>query len=462
LALPIKSIKMQYLFRIILFMNAFFLTFCGQRKEGNIVLTDKITDDSLFNLVQYRTFLYFWGGAEVNSGLARERIHMDGDYPQNDRNVVTTGGSGFGMMAILVGIERGYITRDEGIERLEKMVGFLEGSDRFHGIWPHWLDGETGKVKPFGRDDDGGDLVESAFLAQGLLTVRQYLDRKKEKEDLLAEKIDRLWREMEWSWHVKVNEKVLLWHWSPKIGFSKNHAIKGYDEALITYVLAASSPTYPIKPDVYHEGWARGGQIKFQSEPFGLHLELRHNGAEEFGGPLFWAHYSFLGLDPRGLKDRYADYWRHNVNHTLANRAWCIANPLGYKGYSEGSWGLTASYSVNGYAAHAPGESTDKGVITPTAALSSMPYTPEHSLKAMRYWFDIYGDKLLGPYGFFDAFSEHENWFPQRYLAIDQGPIVVMMENYRSGLLWDLFMSSPEVKEGLRKLGFDSPHLIDL
>lgn len=431
-----------------------------KEKQGEVELeANVISDDSLMTLVQYRTFQYFWEGAEPTSGMARERIHIDGDYPQNDQNVVTTGGSGFGLMAILVGIERGFITRDEGLKRLDKIVDYLGQADRFHGIWSHWIEGETGKVKPFGRDDDGGDLVESAFLAQGLLTVRQYFQNDHPSEKLLVEKINQLWEEMEWSWYINKEDNVLLWHWSPSIGFQKNHPIKGYDETLITYILAASSPNYPIPADVYHDGWARKGEIVFNAEPYGHLLELRHNGAEELGGPLFWAHYSYLGLDPRGLKDRYADYWRQNVNHTLANRAWCIENPLGFAGYGEKSWGLTASYSVNGYAAHAPGENKDKGVISPTAALSSFPYTPEYSMEAMRFWFENYGDKLFGPYGFYDAFSEEEDWFPQRYLAIDQGPIVVMIENYRSGLLWDLFMSAPEVKRGLVKLGFSSPHL---
>lgn len=428
---------------------------CSERKQSGILetSTERISDDSLMTLVQYRTFQYFWDGAEPTSGLARERIHMDGDYPQNDQNVVTTGGSGFGVMAILVGIERGFITRQEGFERLRHIVDYLEKADRFHGIWSHWIQGETGKAKPFSQFDNGGDLVESAFLIQGLLTVRQYFRNGNEEEKRLAEHIDKLWKEMEWTWYKKADENVLLWHWSPEHGFKMNHALRGYDETLITYILAASSPTYPIDAKLYHEGWARNGEIKHDGEAFGIPLELKHNSSPEFGGPLFWAHYSYVGLDPRGLKDRYADYWRHNVNHTLINRQHCIENPNGFKGYGPNSWGLTASYSVKFYAAHKPDE--DLGVITPTAALSSIPYTPEYSMQAMRYWYETFGDKLFGEYGFYDAFSETHDWFPQRYLAIDQGPIVVMIENYRSGLLWDLFMSSPEIPEGLKKLGFE-------
>ena len=140
-------------------------------------------------------------------------------------------------------------------------------------------------------------------------------------------------------------------------------------------------------------------------------------------------------------------------NLTLINRAYCIRNPKQWKGFGPDCWGLTASYSVNGYSAHAPNESADHGVISPTAALSSIVYTPEYSLEVMRYLYGM-GDKVLGPYGFYDAFSETEDWYPKRYLAIDQGPIAVMIENYRTGLLWKLFMSHPDVQTGLKKLGF--------
>ncbi|WP_448518859.1 glucoamylase family protein [Rhodoflexus sp.] len=432
----------------------------NEEKRDALATAPTISDDSLLNLVQYHTFQYFWDGAEPKSGLARERYHVDGNYPENDKHIVTSGGSGFGVMAILVGIERGFITREQGLERLEKIVSFLENADTFHGAWPHWWNGETGKVKPFSTKDDGGDLVETSFMLQGLLTVRQYFQQGNNREKELAARIDALWRAVDFNWY-RNGQDVLYWHWSPNHGWIMNFAIEGYNECLITYVLAAASPTHGVPAEVYHKGWARDGGIRQQPENqvFGRHLALRHNGAEKFGGPLFWAHYSFLGLDPRGLKDQYADYWEHNTNHTMINYEWCVANKLQHKGYGPHNWGLTASYSVEGYAAHAPGEEHDLGVISPTAAISSIPYAPDKAIAAMRYWYDSLGEKVFGKYGFYDAFSEEADWFPQRYLAIDQGPIVVMIENYRSGLLWNLFMSAPEVKEGLRKLGFQSPHL---
>lgn len=413
-----------------------------------------LSDDSLLNLVQYQTFQYFWEGAEDISGLARERIHIDGDYPQNDQNVVTIGGSGFGIMTLLVGIERGFITRAEVYNRLNRIVDYLAKADRFHGVWPHWLYGPTGKVKPFSERDNGGDLVETAFMAQALLCVRQYFQTGSVEEKSLALKADNLWRGIDWDFYRNGGQNVLYWHWSPTYGWGMNFPIKGYDESLIVYVLAASSPTHGVPAEVYHEGWARSGAIKSSAVDYGYPLVLAHNGHEGTVGPLFWAQYSYLGLDPRGLKDQYADYWLLNKNHALISRQYSIENPKNFKGYGENAWGLTASYSVDGYAGHSP--RNDKGVITPTAAISSMPYTPEFSMDVIRYLYNDLGDKLWGKYGFYDAYSETANWFPQRYLAIDQGTIPVMIENYRTGMIWNLFMSAPEIKNGLKKLGFSS------
>jgi len=427
---------------------------CTNNNDDNGSQFDKISDDSLLTLVQYRTFEYFHDGAEPVSGMARERYHVDGVYPDNDMNVVTSGGTGFGVMALLVGIERGFITREEGLQQLQKIVAFLEKADRFHGAWSHWLYGETGKVKPFSTKDNGADIVETAYLMQGLLAVRQYFVDGNEEEKMLAADIDTMWRTVEWNWFTKGGENVIYWHWSPEYEWEMNFPVQGYNECLILYILAASSPTYPVQHEAYHEGWARSGGIVTSSGKYGYVLTLRHNGAEEYGGPLFWSHYSYLGLDPRNLTDQYADYWLHNKNHTLINWKWCSENPKNYKGYCENCWGLTASYSVNFYAAHAPGEQNDLGVISPTAALSSMPYTPEESMNALRHFYYELGDRIWGIYGFYDAFSEENNWYPQKYLAIDQGPVIVMIENYRSGLLWDLFMSCPEIKTGLDNLDF--------
>lgn len=399
-----------------------------------------ITNDQLLTLVQEQTFRYFYDFAHPVSGMARER-NSSGD-------IVTTGGTGFGLMAMIVGIERNFISRAAGIERFEKVIGFLETADRFHGAWPHWMNGATGDVVPFSTNDNGGDLVETSFLVQGLLTVRSYLNKSDPAESALAGRITQLWETVEWDWYTRGGQNVLYWHWSPTVDWAMNHQIRGHNETLITYVLAASSPTHPIDEAVYHEGYARNGGIRNGRTFYGITLPL----GEDYGGPLFFAHYSFLGLDPRNLSDTYANYWDQNVNHTLINRAYVVDNPKDFVGYSASNWGLTASDNHMGYSAHSP--LNDLGVISPTAALSSFPYTPEQSMAALEFFYYKLGDRLWGEHGFVDAFNLTEGWFADSYLAIDQGPIVVMIENYRTGLLWDLFMQTAEVQTGLTKLGF--------
>ena len=411
-----------------------------------------MSDDSLLTLLQHQTFRYFWDAAEPTSGMARERIHLDGDYPQNDQDVVTLGGSGFGVMVILTGIERGFITREEGFARLQQIVAYLARADRFHGAWPHWLDGPTGKVKPFSKKDDGGDLVESAFMIQGLLTVAEYFRNGSEAEQQLVTDITRLWHEVEWDWYTQ-GKDVLYWHWSPNYAWEMNFPVGGYNECLIMYVLAAASPTHPIRPEVYHKGWARDGAIANDTVYYGLNTVLdfyEHN--DDPTGPLFWAHYSYLGLSPKGLKDQYADYWELNRNHALMHYRYAVDNPKGFEGYGEKQWGFTSSYSVRGYAGHHPGDE-DLGVISPTAALSSFPYTPQESMKFLRYLYEE-ADTLIGEYGPYDAYSHTHKWVLPRYLAIDQGPIPVMVENYRTGIFWDLFMKNEDVQKGLQLLGF--------
>ena len=407
----------------------------------------------MLDYIQRVHFNYMWDGAEPTSGLARERIHLDGQYPEHDQDVVTTGGSGFGIAGLVVAMERGFITRDQGVERLTRIVDFLERADRFHGVWSHWINGPTGKVKPFGQKDNGGDLVESCFLMQGLLCVRQYLNGGNEKEKNLIDRINALWHGMEFDWYTRGGQDVLYWHWSPEYEWEMNFPLEGYNECLIVYVLAAASPTHTVPASCYHKGWARSGGIKSDAAPYGYPLELKHNGAEQTGGPLFWAHYSWIGLNPKGLKDQYADYWNVVRNHAMSNYKYCVENPKHYSGYGPDCWGLTASYSTEGYSAHCPGN--DLGVITPTAALSSFPYTPEQSMAALKGFYGR-GESIWGKYGFYDAFSPASGWTLPRYLAIDQCTIAPMIENYRTGLLWRLFMSCPEVQQGLAKLGMTS------
>lgn len=454
------------MFKLLLAIPLFaLLTQCNNadtKKEEDTTVPENpqpsLTDEQLLDLVEKQSVKYFWDFAEPNSGLGRERYHPDGVYPDNDANIVTTGGSGFGLLAIIAADSRGYITRAQFIERMGKIATFLENADRFHGAWPHWMNGETGHVKPFGTKDNGGDLVETAFLCEGIICVREYLKNGTADEKALANRFDALWKGVDWDWY-RNGQDVLYWHWSPNYAWEMNFPLQGYNECLITYVLAAASPTHGITATPYHKGWARDGGITSPNTKYGLPLILKHNGAEEYGGPLFWAHYSWVGLDPHQLTDQYADYWDVNVNHVKIDYQYCVENPHGYAGYGPDYWGLTASYSRNpdgsvGYDAHMP--SNDKGVISPTAAVSSVVYTPQESIAAMRNFYENHSSLLWGPAGFYDAHSQQYNWSTKRYLAIDQGPMPVMIENYRSGLLWSLFMNAPEVKQGLTTLGFHS------
>lgn len=401
-----------------------------------------IPDDSLLTLVQKQTLRYFVDYAHPVSGLARERL--------GSGDIVTTGGSGFGILALLTGIERNFITRQEGFSQIEKIVGFLDSCDRFHGAYPHWLNGSNGRVIAFSQKDNGGDLVETAFLMQGLLTAREYFRNGSEDEKKLCDSITSLWESVEWDWYRKDNQNRLYWHWSPDYNWEMNMPVAGWNEALIVYILAASSPTHGVPKEVYDEGWARNGEypMKNGNTFYNIMLPL----GEDYGGPLFFAHYSFLGLDPRKLTDAYASYWEQNVSHTLINYRYCLDNPKNRSYYGKDSWGLTASDIPNGYSASSP--LNDLGVIAPTAAISSIPYTPEESMQAMRFYYYVLGDRLWSDYGFHDAFNLTRPWFAESYIAIDQGPIVCMIENFRTGFLWDTFMQSEEIRDGLVKLGF--------
>ena len=429
----------------------------GERHDsGAIHHESDLSDDELLDLVQRQTLKYFTDFAHPVSGMARERTNGVETY---GKDIVATGGTGMGIMAMIAGTSRGWLTRRETLERVTKIVDFLDTKvHTYHGAFPHYVDGATGETFEWSRNDNGGDLVETSFLMAGLLSARQYFSGDTPEETSLRANINRLWGNVDWQFYTR-GEKQLYWNWSPDHGWAVNLPITGWNEALITYVLAASSPTHPVSREVYDQGWAGDGRIKDGKSyagdlvPGGIKLPL---GPAPWGGPLFLSQYSFLGLDPRGLKDRYADYWEQNRNQTLMNHAFAVLNPNHHRGYGP-DWGLTSSEGPDGYDGFSP--TNDQGVIAPTAALSSFPYAPELAMEELRHLYRDHGDKLWGPYGFRDAFDESRNWVANTNLAIDQGPIVVMIENYRSGLLWQLLMSSPEIRQGLEKLDFQSPQL---
>ncbi|AYD48765.1 glucoamylase family protein [Arachidicoccus soli] len=405
----------------------------------------QISDSALLDLVQKQTLKYFWDFGHPISGMARER-NTSGD-------VVTTGGTGFGIMAMIVGVKRGFITRSDAVTRINTIVNFLiTKCTRWHGAFSHWINGTTGATIAFGNNN-GADIVETSFLMEGLLCARQYFNNiAVANENALKDSINSIWNAIDWNWFTQNDtQNALYWQYNPSYTSTNDIwsiKISGWNEALIAYILGASSSTHSIAEIVYDNGWANMGALKNGNTFYNIMLPLGPN----LGGPLFFEHYSFMGLNPEILKDAYADYNLQTKNHTLINRAYCIANPNNNYGYSNLCWGLTASDIQNGYNASSP--TNDVGVIAPTAAISSMPYTPTESLAALKFFYYQLGDKIWGQYGFVDAFSLKDLWFASSYLAIDQGPEIVMVENYRSGLLWSLFMSCPEIRQGLTKLGF--------
>lgn len=411
------------------------------------VIVKPSTDDALLDMTQRYTTRYFYDFAQPQTGLARERSNdVNGD-------IITTGGTGFGIMALVAGAERKYFSREAAYKVIEKIVSFLEKTERFHGAWAHWYDANTGKAFSFSQYDDGGDLVETAFLTQGLLTAREYFRNGNVEERTFVNRITNLWATIEWSWYTQGKDS-LYWHWSKNYGFKMNHRIKGFDETMITYVLAASSPTFPIERSVYENCYMNSSYYLNGKTYYGIKLDL----GMEYGGPLFFTHYSFLGLNPNGLTDKHTNYFERNRSHALIHLAYAVDNPKKHVGYGANCWGFTSSDDpIVGYTSHHPGTNDENGTISPTAALSSIVYTPEASMKALHHFYFDRGKQLFGKYGFYDAFNPglvEGQQVVHSYLAIDQGPIAVMIENYRSGLLWKLFMSNPEIHTGLQKLGF--------
>ena len=402
-------------------------------------IIEAIPFEDLLELTQEKTFKYFWDFAEPISGLARE--------DSNRQNIITIGGSGFGIAALPVAVEREWVSRDDAVNRMETILSFLEGAQTYHGAFSHWYD-NAGNTIPFSTLDDGGDIVETALLIQGLLIARKYFSQNNTKETEIRNRITKIWEGVEWTWYTQGQNKM-TWHWSPVNNFDINLDVKGWNESLIVYVLAASSPTYPINNDVYKDGWTSNGNIINTGTFYDIYLPL----GENFGGPLFFSHYSFIGINPTNLSDQYTNYFDQNRAHSLINYQHCVENPFGYDGYNEVSWGITASANYNGYSAHSP--TNDLGVIAPTAALSSFPYTPLESKKALEHFYYNLNDNLWGEYGFYDAFSVHYNWYSDKYIAIDQGPILLMIENYRTQLLWNLFMQDHDIINGLTELGFN-------
>jgi hypothetical protein len=425
--------------------------------------TRELSDDELLTMLQEACFRYYWEGAHPVSGTTLENI------PGDDR-IVATGATGFGIMALIVGVDRAFITREQGIQRITQILDFLEKVPRYHGAYAHFLNGYTAESLPvFGMFDNGGDLVETSFLMEGLLAARQYFKGGSEAEQSIYKRITQLWEGVEWDWYRHSPQKTtLVWHWSPQWSWYLDHRLTGFNETMITYLLAIASPTHGVPADLYYSGWASQSQaaaIYRRGWSGYSEGDLYTNGHTYYGvkldvgvgsgGPLFFTQFSFMGFDGRGIHDRYTDYFENNRNLALINLKYCEANPGHFEGYGPDDWGLTASDDQLGYSGHAPNPQNDNGTITPTGALGSFPYTPEASMAALKFFYRELGDRLWGVYGPRDAFNLTHHWFSPVYMGLDQAPIVVMVENYRTGLVWKMFMSNPEIQPMLDKVGFE-------
>lgn len=422
--------------------------------------TRTMTDDELLNMVQQAQFNYYWDGASKNAGMAIE-------IKPGDQNQIALGSSGFGLMALVVGIDRGFVTREEGVDRMLKIVRFLKKADRFHGVWPHFIDDRTGKAMPyFGKYDDGGDLIETAFVAQGFFAARQYFDRDTPKEKELRDTMTQLYNEIEWDWYRKTPDSdFLYWHWSPNHEFHISHPLIGWNEAAIAYLMGIASPTHPIPASLWHSGWAgtsptavkyrrnwsrttKGDHFVNGNTYYGHRLDVGEgNGAE-----LFFAQFSFLGFDPRGIRDKYTNYFKNNRNLALISQAYAIDNPEGHVGYGADAWGQSAGVHTGGGRAR---PADDNGTLTVHASLGMMPFVPEESMKALRHYYRDLGDRTWSTYGFVDGFNQDENWHEEAYMALNQAQTVIMIENHRTGLIWKLFMSNPEIAPALKAIGFE-------
>lgn len=395
--------------------------------------------ETLLTEVQEAAFRYFYEYAHPIAGLAREGTGRDLDE-------CAIGASGMGMHNLVVGVQRGFITRDEAVQRALKELYFLsEKADRFHGAFPHLIHGATGKVIPFSCYDDGADLVETAFLMQGILMLREYFNGSSRQESELRDLANSLWRAVEWDWFAREGESALLWHWSPNHGWKIHLPISGFNECQIVYALAMASPTHPVQPRFYTHGW-ESSQFGSERTEFGINLKLGH----EAGPPLFFTHYSYLGLDPRQIGYAGRSYFEHFQDLCRVQVRYAEAEAGRFKSYGP-LWGITASQGPDGYRAFAPGQ-RDDGTIAPTAALSSMPYVPAESRSCLAEMYQKYGSKLWGPFGFYDAFNFSRDWVAGGYLGIDVGPIAPMIENYRTGLCWTTFMRAPEMRAAVKLL----------
>ena len=448
--------------KIIIICNGIvLLSSCQQTSENTASMQVENSSQFLHDL-QERTFHYFWDLTDHETGLVPDRAPT--------ASFSSVAATGFGLTAYIVGVERDFISREEAATRVLNTLKFhyeapqgeqVSGIIGYKGFFYHFLDPATGhRFKEVELS-----TIDTGLLMAGILSCQSYFNRPNATEKAIRELADKLYRRVEWDWALNDNGTLSM-GWFPEKGFIE-HSWQGYNEAMILLVLAIASPTHPIPAESWTKWTKTYRWANFQGYEY-----------VNFG-PLFGHQYSHMYVDFRGIQDEYMrskgiDYFENSKRATLANRAYCIENPGGFIGYGPDLWGLTAcdgpfngeketaigAVQFAGYWARAAAinEIRDDGTIAPTAAGGSLAFTPQESLAALMHMKNEYGDRLYGEYGFKDAFNltypEQSGWFDKDYLGIDQGPILIQAENYRTELIWSIMKENPYIVEGLKKAGF--------
>jgi hypothetical protein len=392
--------------------------------------------------VQEAAVRFYFEEAHPVSGLSQEGAPGWGDTS-------AVGSTGMGMANIIVGVHRGFVTREQGVALALKMLRFLDQKTETQaGAFAHWMDGTTGAARKFGSNGTAADLVETSFLIQGAILLREYFNGSSAEEREIGAIATRLAAEVQWPQFMvdQPTGPVMMWHWDSVVGPGEL-PIRGFHEGMMPYILGIGSQTYPIPAKSFYTGWYHPQhQLGTTRTDFGI----EHGLGRGIGWPLFFAHYSHIGFDPRVIRYKGKTYFEHFVDATKVHEAYARSRASEFKGYDT-VWGLAASTSPDGYKAHRPGKD-DSGTIATTAALSSMPYLPDAVLNCMESMYLDYGSRIWGCYGFYNAFNPTRDWVGEKYIGIELGPIAPMIENHRSGLLWRLFMQAPEVQRALERL----------
>lgn len=388
------------------------------------------SEDQLLDLVERSAFGYFWNEANPQNGLIKDRCYAFGP---DQRKIASIAAVGFGLSAICVADKRGWVSREAAYERVYTTLKFFQRSaQKYNGFFFHYYEMDTGAPL------HGCEIssIDTGLLLAGILTVKNYY--KGTEVETMART---LLEQVNWQWMMN-NENYLSMAWFPGNRFLP-HLWRDYNEAIMLYFFGVGSPTYPIPASV----WGSIDREKFKYAGGEFVVAAGENSLFEHQYPQVW-------LDLRGLIDQNGvDYFDNSAAATIANRQWCLDNAKKYKTFAAGFWGLTACDGPNEYVVNGAPYGNCDGTVAPTAPIGSIPFTPELAIEQIRKYFTL-NERLWGKYGFVDAFNLDKDWFSSVYIGIDQGPIVLMIENHRTGMIWDLVRDDPMIRMSCDKMGF--------